>query len=818
MIWVKPSERVAILQKVENNAWAKTLYDELKTRADAAVPNGMEERHEKLLALPLVWPQDGSAPVLPVYKKKGGIQKSDAELRWGYPRDQQRDIMKALQDAIDCGVLYYLTGEDKYAIASADILATFVNALSKTPLRTPLSRAGGNDGWLYDDHLLEARILGAQLPIIYDFVYPYLSNGGKVYDLATKKLIPFDFATGQEVFKTYVELALKRGGVGSNWPVLESSSLVQNMLAIDDAAERERLLPYFVDTNTKHQASLKHVYLSFKNPGDIWPESMGYSKHVTTLCIFHMTLVDRIYPDLKLGKRFANIPYSITARYNLQYPNGDVPPLGDSGRHYGENYLAYEMALQLAILNQNTDQVKQFSGFLASHIAKGKYDRSKLGSRGYGPAAYQTPLQLLWGLEDLEGDAEADVAPPRPRSTHLPHAGATIQRNISNTDPVQNSLMAVVAGASFIHSHATGMDMELYGQGYVLGTDGGKSTYGTPLHENYYRLFAAHNTVISNGGSASKGGWAQLGIDRVTPVVLEPKAGEPGVSPNHSFATTRFADKHNLVAPTEHQRTVALIRLDDQHGYYLDVFRAKSNDPKQYYDYVYHNVGDSLEITSGGKPLTMTADPNRYQASSKRPWKRNRTFRHPGWHYLEDVKSSERSASGFNATFTAEKLGDKPVVMRAWIPGGLNMEITQVRAPSSSVAPGSYAKKALPAFLLRHQGEVWTNPFAVVYESNTGNPAVTAVDRLMVGDVFKGVKVTAEVDGKSVTQYVLMQEQIDDVYTNQELGITFNGQFAVLTLADGKELQGMYIGSGRELNYRDQKLTADTSNAAYRAF
>jgi hypothetical protein len=819
MIWVKASERAAILKKIEQQPWAKALYSELKARADAAVPHSPQERREKLTALPLVWPKDGSAPTFPYFLKAGGIQKSDDKLRWGYPRQQQTVMMKAQQDAIDCGVLYFLTGEEKYAVAAADVLATFVNALNRTPLRTPVDRHGGNDGWVYDDHLLEARIQGAQLPIIYDLVYPYLAKGGKVYDLASGKLRDFDFDGGQKVFKTYVALALNRGGVGSNWPVLETSSLLGNMMAIDDADERGRLLPYFVDTDTRHQASLKRVYQSFEQPGDLWPESLGYSTHVTTLTIYHMTLVDRIDPDLALGRRFPNIPQSITAMYNLKFPNGDYPSFGDTSRRYGVNYMAYEMALQSARLNHNEDQIKQFSDFLSSSIAKGEYDRSKLHQRNYGPAAYTTPLQLLWGLAKIEGDTTLDTDPPRPRSNHLNHAGLTIQRNVSQADPVNHSLMAAVTGGSYIHSHASGMDMELYGQGHVLGIDGGKSTYGTPLHENYYRLFAAHNTVISNGASASKGGWAGLGIDRVQPVALEPESGEPGVSPHHSFATTRFADKHNLVAPADHLRTIALIRLNDEHGYYLDVFRAKSDTPKQYHDYVYHNVGDRLEITSDGKALGMQATPDRYQAPKKLPWRRNRAFRHPGWHYYENVKTSQPSAAGYEAKFTAESLGDEPIVMQAWIPSGLETEVTQVTAPPSSSAPGDYRKKALPTFLLRHHGQAWSNPFVVVYESHTGEPAVQSVARLMSGDVCKGAKVTSKVSGKTITQYVLMQERMDDVYCDEDFGLTFKGQFAVVTVVEGQGIDNMYVGRGHELTYGQHRLApAGEAGAAFRAF
>jgi hypothetical protein len=359
------------------------------------------------------------------------------------------------------------------------------------------------------------------------------------------------------------------------------------------------------------------------------------------------------------------------------------------------------------------------------------------------------------------------------------------------------------------------MEMELYGQGHVLGINNGSSTYGTAIHENYYRLFAAKNTVISNGASASSGGWIELGINTVARVAMEPEPNQPAVSPNHSFSTTSFYDEHNLVAPADHQRTVALVRLSDTSGFYVDVFRARSDTPKQFHDYVYHNVGESLSIQSGGKPLPMSSDPERFGAPAGMSWDVfEGSFQHPGWHYFEDVETSEQTDNGYESVFTATDLGDTPIHMRAMIPGGLETEMTQVNGPPTKGAPKGYEMKPLPAFVMRHEGEAWDNPFVAVYESYENKPSVRSVERLMSGNVFKGVKITSTVDGQNLIHYVLLQEGPNDIYENNELGITFKGRFGIVTVDAAGTLHDLYIGSGHTINYKDTTVDAATQ-AAY---
>lgn len=808
-IWVKSSERIAILDKIKTEPWAKSLYQELKKRADASAVQGNAKRRKLLQSLPLIWLEDTSLPpILPTFRHKDGGSK-----------EQLVQVVKFLQDGVDCAVLYYLTQETKYATCGADILFTYINALEQMKVHKD---GAMNSGWMFPtDHLYEARVIGAQLPIIYDFVYPYLSSGGQVYDLASSQLTSFDETAAQRVFETYVSLALNKGLLDSNWPVLESSSLVHNILALNDVEKIEKYIPYYTHINTKHQASLKKVAEHFVNQGDIWPESFQYSRHVAGFTVYLMTLLDRYDSSLALGAKYPNIPGAFTAYYNLEYPNNESPYIGDGHRTYKIDYADLENSLLLAKLNKNKQQEEYFTNYLSSSIKSGLYDRGFLHSRSYGASPYFTPLQLLWQVNKIQSDTHIDVTPQRPRTLRLDFAGMNIQRNISKADPVKNSLMAFVAGGSYIHGHASGMDMELYGQGHVLGVDGGKGTYRTDIHENYYRLFAAHNTVISNGASASKGGWINLGINQVESVLMEPAVGYAGVSPKHSFSISSFYDEFNLVSPAQHERTLALVRLNDTKGYYLDIFRAKSENKQQYHDYVYHNIGDKLTITSNNKAVVLTKDSDRYQASAKLEWitTGQRGYRHPGWHFFKDVNTKSVSAQQYEATFSASKLGDKNIQMRALIPAGLDVEISQVEAPKAYGAFAPYNKKPLPTFLLRHEGEVWSNPYTVVYESKSQEEqyAVQTVERILDNGVFKGLKVGIKLEDKIFTQYILVQENSGDRYHNKN--IEFIGRFAIITLDSNQELSDMYLGNGSSLRYKQHKITSESSSlSAYKDF
>jgi len=650
-----------------------------------------------------------------------------------------------------------------------------------------------------NDHLREAREIGAQVPIIYDFVYSYLKANNKVYDVSKKGMVDFNFAHAQKLFKTYVFLALDHGIINCNWPFLEALSMVGNILAIDSAKERDRLLQYFLTENLPRQDALKKAAQHFLDNQGHWPESFNYSIHVAKNLTYLMALVTKYKPSLKLGEKYPYILSELGTDYNYTFPNKtETVIFGDGHRDYHPNYIGYEFGYFLAELDGLETVKNKIGPRLYSAQEKGDYNRFELKERNYPAAAYLDPLTLLWFVPELKKELQEY---PLPVTDELYYAGLQLQRNLSSTNNPQDALMAVVSGGSHVHGHASGMKMELYGKGYVLGGKSGRSRYKSEIHENYYRIFASNNTVIVNGASEGAGGWANLVTNRVQKVAMEPAVKKIPLSKNYSFTTSSFIDDKGDAAQAKQQRTLGVIRTSPTTGYYIDVFRSKSELENEYHDYIYHNIGDKLDIYgSTGEALKLKSDSKRYKNSLYKEWKQNRTYKNPGWHYFENVKSSKEYTAPVSAIFTASLLEEEPVYMKLYTNKNQKREYTTVIAPESTEGPKAYRKKKTPTLVIRQKGAAWDTPFATIYEPYMGNGAtIISVEEIIKDTVFKGFEVVSEVDSKKIKQYVLVQENEDDVFEDKNRNVYFKGRYAVVTLDEKDALTSVYIGQGQEL-------------------
>lgn len=800
MIWVKASDKAAILRNIETNPEIKICFEAFQKRVHTDLSNYLKNPKEYLSALPMDWDKqtEGKIPPITTINSFSGKESKTKEL-----------LLHYAQTAIDCGVLYFLTNDSQYAKYATDVFYTFTQAV----LNTNPSNEISNGGWIYPgDHLREARELGAQFPIIYDFIQPYLLQNNMVFDVAQNKKVPFPFEDTQMVFKTYILLALEHGNINTNWSVLEAPSLVGNILALDDPEARKKYLNLYLNENTPQQDAFKKVSAFYKENNGNWPESTNYSGGVNFFNTYLMTLLTKYDSTLHLGINNIHILKALPESYYWTYPNKTETLLfGDGHRGYGPNYLGYEMGYYLGTLEKSDEITSLFGPLINSAVSSKSYDRFKLNTRFYGATIYTEPTKLLWYVPLIKGSIKEY---PLPMTDEIPFAGILLQRNLSVTNKSADALMGFVGGASYVHGHATGMSMELFGQGYVLGSKGGRAEYKSEIHQNYYRLFASNNTVVVNGASEADGGWANLEINKVQKVAMEPNPKAEGVSANNSFTRSNFTDDIGDLSEAFQERTLGIVRTSPTTGYYIDVFKSKSTLPNQFHDYIYHNIGENVELKTGKIALNLHSEPERYTAFSSKEWFDNKKARHPGWHYFEDVKTSGTYSNDLQVLFTAKNLGEKPISMKLFVPGDSNREYTSVFAPPSTEGPKEYVTKKTPTLVITKKGEAWQHPFAVVYESFSGKAgSIKSVERMVQKDVFKGFEIHSTIQKHKLIQYVFVLEEENSTFEDANLKIQFKGSYAVATFNDKNEIQYVYIGQGQSFSYGNIKIESSDGKA-----
>ncbi|WP_170061692.1 heparinase II/III domain-containing protein [Nonlabens arenilitoris] len=799
-ILVTADERHQILEKIETQDWANDIFTELKEKADFQVKTFYKNPKTYLEKLPFNWSEGNKNDFPPFYKTyhiENGIQKNldnatDKEQKYMELLDQY------LQIAIDCGMMYYFTQDEKYAYLASSILYSFTKSVQKSEV----SDWRGRGGWLFPyDGFREVRVLGYKVPLVYDFTGSYLKKGGKSFDIIKNRKVDFPINELQDVCRTYADISINYGHTGSNHSVLESTSLVYNALAMDDEKERHTLLSYFLTENTENQDAINVMYKKYKKKGDIWPETSQYLNHSTAILAKLLLVVNKYDPSLKLGEKYQNILFALPRLDYFVYPNNEIIRWGDGHRTSHAPYEAYENAYILSKMDGLEELQHKYAPLIKGAMNSGKYNR-------------KSPEALFWYSDDMNQQvAKIDL----PRTDRVYHAGIVLQRNLSSTNNPKDGLMCFVGGAHMVHGHAEGMNIELYGEGQVLGADHGRKRYGKDLHENYSRLFAAHNTVIVNGSSQGEGGWVNLGINSVELISMEPNLGEEAVSPFHSYSQTSFEDDKGEKAEATQERTLALIRTSPTTGYYVDVFRSKSKLINQYHDYLYHNISDTLVFKNNDMVFKQT--PYRYVANANGKWKQNKEYRNPGWHFFKNVWSSETYDKDVKATFKTEKLRTGSIFMQLHVLGFNNREYTKVKAPTTFESPKPYDSLPTPTLVIRNYGETWKNPFVVVYEPFNENERATiqSVEKLEENGFYKGLKIISHTPTEKLIQYVVTQSK-NEIFQDEVLGIYFKGTFAIISLKENKSLHSIYIGNGDKLIYKNETIVTDASKTYYKTY
>ncbi|WP_200979928.1 hypothetical protein [Echinicola sp. 20G] len=790
-IWITQEEREKVLNLIENYDWAESIVDQLHHRVDKKLSLHQSNPEAILDSIP-------------------SFAQSDHQVADPKADKPAAAHNKVLSIASEAGMLYFLTQDETYAMFAADILEVYFEQLgSKTPMTTTIAGNAFYDPRTTYDHIALA----------YDFIYNYLKKSqASVYNRELGKRIPFNNDKAQKSIENMVGNTLQEYGKKdthgkyiSNHPILTAPGVLYGILCVEDDIERERLFNVFWETGTAHQNSFKHTILTMFGEQGIWPESTSYS--FMPLVTLVLNIVDRNFPEMDVTKEYKQIFNGSFLFDNLRYPDHRFVRFGDSKRNNDGTQELYRYTLDIAnrrgfdnLTNQAKIALKQ------AYEIEGGY-RPRITGNTFNN--YEE-LQLFWGVPIPDNiDDSIDFQKP---TVIIEHAGVALQRNYVKENNLLYGLCGIIGGAHYVHSHVTGITMELYGAGYVMAPNAGLpptvAERQIPLHEHYFRLYAGNNTVIVNGTShgLDKGSWkgkANVWQNTTLNIAAEPKHLEDPISDNFSFATQFLDDSvnHSL-----QQRTLSTIRTSATTGYYLDVFRSKSKENNNFHDYIYHNIGDKTYIWDTDNEKLSLKQTDRYQNDI------GDVVRSPGWRYFEDTKVTDPTSETVKIRFDVNY---NRKYMHMFVAGGVEREFTQALAPPTREAKNGYIDKKTQLIAIRQNGEAWARPYMSVFEPSANkSSSVKNVQPLQDGEKTIGVKVISHVGNKVITDYIISQDNAAASYINHKIDLQFVGRFGVvrITMHDAKEEVELYIGEGNQMKYKDHTLTADKSCKGYKKF
>lgn len=814
-ILVTNSDKQTVLDKVSQQSWAKSIYSEMQKGVDTYV-----ERHQTdpqwILSRYLMHRvpgkrythayadnagqrllrYSGDAPVptvrvstylrSPITKKGTSYRKPTIEelvpndtsslmflfnpeinqKEWVDPQAYITDINGDINDlALESAILYWLTGQEKYAKFAADILDQWAHgAYYQEPIVGPC-RTG----------FLDMQTLGDQSyrPIIlaYDFVKPYMIQKG------------YEMKWYEVVFEKFAATLAFRGFWNNNWYAAESSTLVFAALNLENNQRQDYFLQFVLKRDTINggcgQLAFPSTVEKWLTHDGHWKEPGGYHNYpVGNLLVSALALEKNGY------NIFGDFPALFKASYAMlkySFPNLVEGGFGDTG-HAGQSAESLEIGL-IGAVKYNSPAKAEMVASMKKLIDGGKYKRERSGFLGL--------------LCFLPGFPESSTVYEWPRTGAMEFAKYYVQRN--GMDPLYG-LMIGVQGATYNHNHCNGMSMELYGLGDIMGLDPGTGpNYEHPMHQQYYSQWAAHNTVVAAGMSSSvpfSGGAGTKNVGQIELAAMEPLADKQAISQNYSFTDTRYFDKSTS---TNQSRTLAIIRKLPLSGYYIDIFRS---DNKISNDYVYHNIGDNVSLLNSKREPLGTFETT-YPVTEKD---------YPGFRFFTDVRKFENHSGNVIARFPVKDGKTDDLFLQALIAGGNDRVYYTAFSPKSKSAGPVYTGKPLPLFTIRTEKEAQSNPFVIVFEPYKGAQGNTIENITVLNENDRNVFTLLEVSHKDKSKEIVFQS-VDTAKRFSGKNWAFKGSFGIVSKVND-QIAALYMGCGRELTYGNYCITTKSSGAS----
>ncbi len=674
---------------------------------------------------------------------------------------------KILKLAESAAFLYWFKRDERYAVFASDILLLYMEGMyHRDPPTTIGNHRNAKLMGLQTFEVIHERIV-VPITICYDFLHDYLLQQGKDLHLITT------------VLKKWVEQEIKFGVPGNNWNLMQARYITYLALVLegDDQYDDGRGQQYYLDQmlhqNSEKQKALVEVLKIFDQETAIWPETAGYSTGVSEDILEIICLIDRVQHD-NLLQQYPLVEKSILASFEYLFPNGVTVAFGDAKhRHLRFNalellisqYRKYGQKIREALI---TSQLKNF-------MVNGAYHREEIESL----------FDMFMHVEELIEVPPADgISAMVTPLFYAENVSWLTQRN--GLDP-KNGMMISLNASKGNHSHANGINIELYAQGMVFAPDCAAGvSYWSEDHHQYYSRFPSHNTVIVDG----KSDYRTMMTDH--PFTL--KACYPGANKQiklhgpYTFTDVTFLEPSTNASQ---RRLTGTVRTSASSGYFIDIFRSSRLDGQdRKHEYLFHGQGKPIELFDASRIPIQTASTDELSSSHGDL---------VGYDYFKD-KQTVAFAGDFIAQFSLPALDDHRLESHLWMQGFPGRKIFTVLAPPSRAlskysVPGELIGQPMPTLVVQQAGEARSRPFVAVIETfeSSVESGIRSVDFFPAQSKeasFVGIKIRSSQDQEDFI--------FNDEYGLQERAFDrfrFQGTYGIISYVD-TILQNLFLGEG----------------------
>ncbi len=650
------------------------------------------------------------------------INPATGEMELVHPSKTGRQVTninrRIMTIARDAAKIYAATGDKRYGDMAFGVFDTYLKGIYCRNVPKDMDGSHGQTivGMTSFEVIHEDII--SEIVEIYPLLSPYIDANRPLYDAAMKK---------------WADNIIDNGVPHNNWNlfqaifVIKIAGILQEDAQYTDGKGKNYYIDHIVNKNSIRQWSIaKLADYGFDAATGIWYESPGYSVNVVADMAEFANRMDRDY-GIDFYASIPIITQSIEAAAQYLMPNRMICGFGDTH----PNYLSQRAA----------DNIIDYAR---------RHGKKSLEERFM---KFKKAIQKDASVDEIENYCSPVF--------YAPNASWLMQRSGMDS---QHDLAISLNGSLGNHQHANGISMELYGKGFVLGPDAGigRGLYSGQDYKEYYSQFPAHNTVCVNGKSSY-------------PVMMSSHAFKmeaSGAQDGNTFSQVSFVEPETRA---NQMRTNAIVKTSPTGGYYVDIFRSKTDEEEQFHDYFYHNLGQTMSLTrADGSSL-------RLQPTHELAFAGGHLY---AYSYIQD-KLSQQTSDNVLSTFS---IAGGPE-MSLWFKGSDDQTVFKALSPVNleyerlgKFMPYDIEKQPVLTFIARRQGEAWDNPFVAVFEPTTkAEPSeIESVDYFTPAKGAVGIIVRLK---SGVTDYIFSAPKAGKM---KYKGMKANGVFAVFR--DGEKL------------------------------